>query len=428
MSLTKSSTLIYGLLIASLFAFPILPYAALSILLGSTLLFSLLHFKSSKISTQYFVLQIAFYFVLLLSVIYTSNQKEAWNEIARTIPLVVIPLIIFFSSKNLIYRFQRSFKLIFITSTFILFLIIFDFLVEGMAKDRIPSLLEYSIIEKIKYLWTYPYEFVREKSLNQLGATWFMNHKTIISIYFLSASLFIVQLLFDRQIFLPIKLILVPLLVVFVISTIYTQSLVNAFLVVLLPIYLISKFKSNTFKMLISLLMIGFGIFLFNTLNIKEAYSNRNTEAAIQLLKSTVKGEVSSDADPRLYINYCNVNLIKEAPFLGYGVGDVQDQLNNCYATNQFEPKVHKERIFNSHNYFAHIFLASGMIGFIVLVFTFLVYLFKGWQNKDKLFFFFTLLIGCNLLFDNVILRYQGAVFYGLMISFLFILLKRNKE
>ncbi|KAG1650675.1 putative low-salt glycan biosynthesis flippase Agl15 [Nymphon striatum] len=36
--------------------------------------------------------------------------------------------------------------------------------------------------------------------------------------------------------------------------------------------------------------------------------------------------------DERNAINVCNVSLFKESPFSGYGVGDVQDQLNSCYA------------------------------------------------------------------------------------------------
>ena len=63
--------------------------------------------------------------------------------------------------------------------------------------------------------------------------------------------------------------------------------------------------------------------------------------------------------------------LIRNRPFFGYGIGDVQDQLSNCYDSNNFKAKHKQDRIFNSHNFYAHLMLAGGLLPLIMFLWMF---------------------------------------------------------
>lgn len=407
-----------------IFLFPVLPYAYLSSVLIILILFSFFDFQINGKNTKEFLIQSAFYWVLILSLLYTSNLGEGTREIQRTIALGILPFALFFSYKKQILRHHLLLQVSYIFANLILIGIIYSFLIKGMAKDRMPALPDMSFFEQLKFLWSYPYEFVREKSIHRLGSSWFINHKTLLAFNFLTASVFSINLLFKRQVYLLFKPLLVIVLTVFILCILYTQSLINVSLLFLLPLYIVFLIKSQVFKVVFIFVLFLIGVFMFQKLDLKNTYSNRNTEAVINLWKSVKKGEINANSDSRLYINYCSFERIRESPLFGFGVGDVQEQLNYCYKKHNFEPNIKKERIFNSHNYYTHLWLAGGV--FCVFFFIILL-LYNGIKSIKFKHFAYTsilIIIVVNLLFDNILLRYSGAVYFGLINTFLFITLK----
>lgn len=427
-SIKASLSYIKLIFLFGLFLFPTLPYAFISVLIIGLIVFSIVDFKVHQPSLKAFFFQTGFYWIILFSLIYSANLNEGVAEIQRTLAIIVIPFALFFSYQKEVVKHRIYLQIFYILANIILIGIIYSFLIKGMAKDRMPTLPELSFVEQLKFLWSYPYEFVREKSIYRLGNSWFINHKTLLAFNFLTASFFCIQLMFQEKVNALVKLMLLVALFVFVLCIFYTQSLINVGLLVLLPIYFLLMIKKPVIQVISVLIIIGASTLLFNKLDLKKAYNNRNTEAAFNLWSSIKEGKVNADSDPRLYINYCNIELIKKSPLVGFGVGDVQDMLNNCYTLNQFEPKIKKERIFNSHNYFAHLWLSGGFLSVVFFVVLLFKYFAKSLISKNVLLAFIIIIIAVNLMFDNILLRYQGSVYFGLLYTFLFITLKSSSN
>ena len=67
----------------------------------------------------------------------------------------------------------------------------------------------------------------------------------------------------------------------------------------------------------------------------------------------------------RLQIYKCGLQLIKNNYVFGYGIGNTQYKLNECYSeSNQYK----MINIYNSHNQYIDIVLKTGIIGLIVFL------------------------------------------------------------
>ena len=84
--------------------------------------------------------------------------------------------------------------------------------------------------------------------------------------------------------------------------------------------------------------------------------------------KLTESNQNSTNIRVAIYEN--SINLIKQSPLFGYGIGDVQEQLDICYSTNNSN---FVKGMYNSHNQYLFIWLSTGIIGFLIFI-SFLIF------------------------------------------------------
>jgi len=124
---------------------------------------------------------------------------------------------------------------------------------------------------------------------------------------------------------------------------------------------------------------------------------------------------LNNSTSVRYYILKCSVNLILENPFLGYGIGDVQHELDKCYGLNGVSLPVGK---YNSHNQYAFVWLSTGLIGLIIF-FIYLYYIFNvAKNNKDYFLLCALLLYMVSFLFENVLSRQSGVILFSFIVNF----------
>jgi O-antigen ligase len=208
---------------------------------------------------------------------------------------------------------------------------------------------------------------------------------------------------------------------------IYTQALVNIALLSVLFIYVWLNLKKISNRIIFSATTITIAAILILKFNIVETFNNGNTRSVLALCNGMISGDISEEADPRLFIYYCDKELLAKQIVFGYGVGDVQDKLNACYLENNFKSKYKSDRIFNSHNYFIHLWLAGGILTMLLFIFMLFFNARLAFSNKDYAYLFFLFFVGVNLLFDNILLRFQGALYFALFNS-LFLLQNLKAE
>jgi O-antigen ligase len=116
------------------------------------------------------------------------------------------------------------------------------------------------------------------------------------------------------------------------------------------------------------------------------------------------------------FMNYkCGIKSLMKRPIFGYGIGDVQEQMDLCYEEeNANFPK----KRYNTHNQYLFIWLSSGIIGFITFIAILFYYFKKSLQFKDEVMFSILVLYSFTFLFENVLSRQSGVIFFCFIINY----------
>jgi len=111
----------------------------------------------------------------------------------------------------------------------------------------------------------------------------------------------------------------------------------------------------------------------------------------------------------------CSVSLMKSDYLYGVGFANLQNKLNDCYASN-YNSSFYKEKEYLTHNYFFYIFISSGILGFMF----FLFYVFNIIQIALKInnFIFNIFLINILLMccIEDFLFRHYGILYLNLIL------------
>jgi O-antigen ligase len=107
--------------------------------------------------------------------------------------------------------------------------------------------------------------------------------------------------------------------------------------------------------------------------------------------------------------------LIKSSPFIGYGIGDFNDQLKIEYKKNNYF-LLSKE--YNSHNQY----LSFLLIGGFPLLFLYLYFLYYNINlsisNENYLLIVVLSFYSIVMLSENILERENGVIFFSFLINF----------
>ncbi|WP_430907153.1 O-antigen ligase family protein [Maribacter sp. 2-571] len=276
---------------------------------------------------------------------------------------------------------------------------------------------------QIKALNTYPYEFALSKAQKHLNVI-YESHKVYVSLHFLTAMLLSFRLLMKAKVWIVNKVLLGVFTIMFTLAIVYSQAITTVLaLIVIIGLFPFFYFRGRLSKMMfisgiIILITIGSFIGVFDT------YANKNTTSVFKLFSSVFKSDtVERGVDKRIYIYDCSVDLIKKQPFFGYGVGDVQKKLNECYSEKNYKIAEYQSTgtDINSHNYYLNMWLSAGFLGLGSLIFLFIYNLILAFRVNEYIYVFFLLAFALSLLTENILVRMAGvflfAVFNALFYS-----------
>jgi len=118
----------------------------------------------------------------------------------------------------------------------------------------------------------------------------------------------------------------------------------------------------------------------------------------------------------RLTAFNCARDVFVRSPLIGTGLGDVQDDLNNCYKENGFLTVLDM----NAHNQYVQTSLGSGVIGLLCLLFVFGYPSIRAFREENYLYLCFIFLFAMCCLTESMLERQQGVMFYAFFNSLLF--------
>ena len=426
------SNLLLIILSIILFSYAALPFALVSIsTFAFVATFFLINYKTIKKNLserkriRTFAITTVWLFFLFFTLSYSHNWDYGLKLILRCLSLILIFFIFIFGFTNKILLKSHFFYLSFILSNFIFTLFLYYKAIAIIEVSCYPQIYYSSFIDKVHFLFSKPNHIIFACFENEYKHSFFI-HRVYNSINYLFSLFLIIHILWIKSIRILLKLLLIIIAIWFLFLIRHQLSIVNVFLTVfLIPIFILLKIKkkpTKRFKRYIGFLPII--IFCFWLFKFDDKVAINQIEPAVNMFKKMTGIITSGEIDDRFNLNKANKNLVFDKPLLGYGIGDVQDQLNNYYFNQMSSSDVYLEaysKKLNSHNFYYFLLLSGGIILLLLYCCSYFFLIKASLNEKNLLHLFFLILFGVNLLFENVLYRIHGillfSIFNGLFIS-----------
>ena len=150
--------------------------------------------------------------------------------------------------------------------------------------------------------------------------------------------------------------------------------------------------------------------------------SSRISDAQQTISNETVEKGATDSTSERILIWQSAVSIIRENVLFGVGTGEADDALLITYKTNQYSGAL--ENRLNAHNQYLQTFIATGIIGFFVLIGVLFIPVYPALKRRNILYLLLLFLVAFNLLFESMLERQAGVVFYtffnGLFFFYMF--------
>lgn len=98
------------------------------------------------------------------------------------------------------------------------------------------------------------------------------------------------------------------------------------------------------------------------------------------------------------------INLIKDSPLFGYGIGDFTDKLQ---LTRDKNSRAFKER-YNSHNQYISVIGESGIIALLLLLYIFILLIIESFKQRNAYIFLIIATFMASFFVENYLERQQG--------------------
>lgn len=428
-SLNRGFSLV--LLLILLF-FPVLPFNFSSIIIIVFCLTSvflnwkrgIVNFKANK----FLIINCLFALLIAISLVYSSNIEQGIIRIKTLLPIIILPIIIVFFQKK--YDDKNYFLIfkVFIFSNFLFLIFLIFYFLFYSVEHCYYEISELPLIDRIPYIWKVPFENLLWCA-EQKNESFFLIHKTYNSINLLISSLFIIQLFFKRKSSIFFKVILVILLLIFSIVIIYLKSIIGVFFILTIIPFNIILLKYNFKKALIYLSLLVFSLIavlvakkdaILSSFN-KETISNNGT-----INKNEIDGLFE-----RFFLNKTSAQLIYKKPLIGYGIGDVKDNLKKQNLINSRKNKIYLniyKNELNTHNYYFNLLIAGGPIVLLSFIYMLFYNARLAIKSKNNIYLSFIIIMAISLCFENLLDRMTGVLTYAILNSLFIKYIIDNKQ
>jgi O-antigen ligase len=140
---------------------------------------------------------------------------------------------------------------------------------------------------------------------------------------------------------------------------------------------------------------------------------------------NNISSNSEESTSERILIWEASSNVIKRNPVIGVGTGDVKQELMNEYKKEGISFAI--EKSLNAHSQYFQTGIAIGLSGLLVLVLSLIIPLYFAFRSKSWIYVFFLFLFIINLLFESMLERQAGVVFYAFFNALLFNAMYINK-
>ncbi|MBW1293919.1 O-antigen ligase family protein [Aquimarina litoralis] len=371
------------------------PFFIISITLG---IINIFRSKKKFVLDNKILLLLPLYFVVMaISLFYTSNSSYGLDVLQRSLSLFLFPVIFLFVKEDA-SSVRKLFEFLLVGLVISFFINLSIALNNSISIFKEGFFTNVSIQDLTSFLdalmsgWNYLVEDEFSKLINP----------SYLSLYILLVLSFYLKKNLDSR--LRTTVVVILFLYLFLLASIAAYLIL--LIMCLLLIFDISE-RSRKHTMMI-MFVLGVIIFLNNP-RVFDFY------AKIKNFGNSIEYANSTSEKARLLSWDASLKLIKDAPLLGYGIGDANDILINKYSelgyTYNFDNR------YNAHNQFLQTLLQTGIMGFVILVSIFVVLAIRMRRSRNEFSVFLILLI--SLIFESMLVRFNGIVFFSIIIPLL---------
>ncbi|MFP2997935.1 O-antigen ligase family protein [Spongiivirga sp. MCCC 1A20706] len=349
--------------------------------------------KTDFVSDNKALLLLPLYFVLgALSLFYTHDLSAGIELLIRSLSLLFFPIIFLFVKED-----ASTVKKLF---DFLLVGLILSFFVNvGIALQ--DSLAD---IDKVDYNSVYGFfDSIAYGFDNFIGGQF----SSLVNPSYLSLYILLVLSYYLKKKMKSV-LQLVVLLILFLYIFLLASKAAYLVLFIMTLLFVIKIRDKNQQYMALVILLLGLIVFLNNP-RIFDFYQR------IKDYDRTEQYNELASEKSRLQSWDASVQLIKEQPIFGYGLGDANQVLIDKYE--ELEYNRNKEEKYNAHNQFLQTMLQTGILGLGVLITIFIVLGKRLRRSKNEFAVFLILFV--SLFFESMLVRFNGIVFLSIIIPLL---------
>ena len=328
------------------------------------------------------------FFVIFLSIFYTGSFYFPLDKIETSLSLFIIPLSFHLIRSNIIKsNHNRLFIKCFILSTTIL---------------SIASIYYYYFNNLFKK------DYFKVNSFRKLilEIPIVNDHPIYISLYLAITILFSIAIFSNSN--KKVLLVGINLINLFHLFLLSSKGIIIAVLISAV-LLLILKLKNRWTKVIFVSCI--FGLFIASLIyfpNMRRRFKElgiKTTYTELQITNST---------SLRITIYKCAIEKIKKKPILGYGWGNGDAALSQCYKEKS--EYLYKEKL-NSHNQYLDYYLKGGIIALLVLMYFLYQQLIISIKEKKYLFTSIIILFAIQMLSENILNRQSGIIMFIFIIS-----------
>lgn len=362
-----------------------------------TLVFSVKSFSIKKINPIHAtnVLMIFLYFFYTLSLLWSSQKNIGLSDLETKFSLLFFPFYFTFTNISSHYKFIiRSFvwasiitSIVLLSRTFYhLFVFKYFLFYTEYSFNMHPSYL--AMYLSIGFLFLMEIDFIRYT----MALRWLGGCIIALSILFAASKAGIIVFLLITTIY-------------FIINVKLKYSILGMMVITTLLI-LVYHFEKKIFLPIID----RFSTQIETSQNIIS-----HPHQSLRLESNSI----------RYYAWLTSLKVIKENFWTGVGCGDVHLELNRQFKNENLN--LLAEKNINSHNQFLNTFVATGIIGFLLLIGVFISITRTAFVQKNRIIFFIATIFLINFLFESMLETEAGTIFTGYIISFISSINKNNK-
>ncbi|MGB3150590.1 MAG: O-antigen ligase family protein [Maribacter sp.] len=329
-----------------------------------------------------------------ISLIWTQDLKTGWSFVERSLPFLVIPLVVFLGKPiNKKQQFKKFIK-VYVISAFVLAIIVLGHILAWYVLDS--HIIVYKSFE----------DYTRE-GVDKIP--FFNEHAIYLALLMSTALLFLFYIRF-KKIWLKATIAIVLLATMVLLGS---RGPLIALIIVFIGIILFKKWHLQYKAFAIG------GFVLFTVLIVLFSPLKNRMAQFISTKHLYPQGDYFNSVNLRTAIYTCSYKLGFKEPILGLGPGDVQISLNECYRNN-FNTTAFDKGIFNSHSQLLFYWISYGFAGLFIFLAVYFLFVRKALFRKQHLYLSFLIFMALCSLSENILNRNTGIMIFSIFNSFFY--------